>query len=80
MIINIHSKPLTPGPISQLIRKKIIVKGAKTAKSNGHIQELNIEPKNAGLSNHQMNMANLGPKIKKMVITQHTLKAFQYSR
>jgi len=50
-----------------------MVKGAKTANSNGHTHETNILLKRAGLRSHQMNMAARGPKNKSDVTIQHIL-------
>ena len=71
MAISTQSKPLIPGLKYQLIRKKIIVNGAKTAKIRGQIQVLNAEPNKAGLIIHHTSIARRGPKSIKIVVAQH---------
>jgi len=80
MAISTQSKPLIPGRRYQLIRKKIIVNGAKIAKRRGQIQALNAELNKAGLIIHHTSIAKRGPKSIKIVVAQHIfcLKVFSY--
>jgi hypothetical protein len=73
MAISTQSKPLIPGRRYQLIRKKIIVNGAKIAKRRGQIQVLNAELNKAGLIIHHTSIAKRGPKSIKIVVAQHIL-------
>jgi len=73
MAISTQSKPLIPGRRFQLIRKKIIVNGAKIAKRRGQIQVLNAEPNRPGLIIHHTSIARRGPKSIKIVTAQHIL-------
>jgi hypothetical protein len=68
-----HPKPLIPEYRDQLIRKKIIVKGAKIAKSKGQSQRLNTELNKEGFISHHTSIANRGPKSIKIENTQHIL-------
>jgi len=80
MAISTQSKPLIPGRRYQLIRKKIIVNGAKIAKRRGQIQALNAELNRPGLIIHHTSIAKRGPKSIKIVVAQHIfcLKVFSY--
>jgi hypothetical protein len=74
--ISTQSKPLIPGLRCQAIRKKIMVKGAKSAKRRGQIQALNAELNRPGLISHHTNIAKRGPKSIKIVVAQHIFFAF----
>jgi len=71
MAISTQSKPLMPGLRYQLIRKKIIVNGAISAKRRGHIHRLNADLNRSGLIIHQISIASLGPKSINIVVAQH---------